>query len=76
MQAGLREEARQHQAGEGEGASQAQVQTGAQGRPEGGEEGRALPGQREAQGGHGQVRMRRADIVYFLICLFCFGTRF
>lgn len=64
LQAGLREEARQHQAGEREGASEAQVQAGAQGRPEGDQEGLALPGRREAQGGHGQVSR---DVVYLFI---------
>lgn len=60
LQVGLWEEAWQHQAGEGAGASEAQVQAGAQGRPEGDQEGLTLPGQREAQGGHGQVSERRA----------------
>lgn len=67
LQVGLWEEARQHQAGEGEGASEAQVQAGAQGRPEGDQEGHALPGRREAQGGHGQVS---GDVVYLFI-YFC-----
>lgn len=48
-----------HQGGEGEGAAEAQVQEGVQGRAEGDQEGLALPGQREAEGGHGQVGMRR-----------------
>lgn len=48
-----------HQGGEGEGTAEAQVQEGVQGRAEGDQEGLALPGQREAEGGREEVGMRR-----------------
>ena len=54
-QVGLWKEAWQHQRGEREGATAAQVQEGVQGRSEGDQEGLTLPGQREAQRGHEQV---------------------
>ena len=59
-QVGLRKEAWQHQRGEREGATEAQVQEGVQGRSEGDQEGHALPRQREAQRGHEQVRIKRS----------------
>lgn len=59
-QVGLRKEARQHPRGEREGAIEAQVQEGVQGRSEGDQEGLALPGQREAQRGHEQVGTARS----------------
>lgn len=48
-QVGLWEEAWLHQRGEGDGATETQVQEGVQGRSEGAQEGLKLPGQREAQ---------------------------
>lgn len=59
-QVGLRKEAWQHQRGERQGANEAQVQEGVQGRSEGNQEGLALPGPREAQRGHEQVGIRRS----------------
>lgn len=48
-QVGLWKETWQHQRGEREGAIEAQIQEGVQGRSEGDQEGLALLGQREAQ---------------------------